>query len=386
MAEALVIQPDVRLIESLIASGGADLKKCFQCATCTSVCELSGDSIAFPRQQMIKAQWGLKESLLSDPGIWLCHNCGDCTAQCPRGAKPGEVMGAIRAEAVKQYAVPRFAGRVVSRPVYLALLYVIPLLILGSIALEELRNGLVRPYVYAELFPQHVVDAIFGTVAVFVCLCFAWGAARLIKDIRRGGHGGSVFTGFTRSFGEIVTHTRFSKCSAERNRYWGHLFTLAGFIALTIVTTAEAIGINLRTMRTPLQLMDPWKLLANVGAVVIFAGLAIVLWERVHDRTMRNATTYFDWFFLLTLMSAVVTGILSEVLRLAQIASLMYPIYLLHLVSVFSLFLYAPYSKFAHVVYRTVAMAAAWEKGRQQAMAAVSDRRDVGAQRAPLQR
>lgn len=385
MPQAVVIRPDVRFIENLIASGGTDLKKCFQCATCTSVCSLSGDTLAFPRQQMIKAQWGLKESLLGDPGIWLCHNCGDCTAKCPRGAKPGEVMGAIRAESIKHYAVPRFAGLAASKPAFLAMLLAIPFGVLSSVALEELRHGLVRPYVYAELFPQHIVDAIFGSIALFVCLCFAWGAARLIKDIRSGGLDGSILTGLRGSIAEIVTHTRFSKCSAERNRYWGHLFTLAGFVALTIVTTAEAAGINLGTVRTPLPLLDPWKLLANAGAVVIFTGLAIVLWDRIHDRKMRTATTYFDWFFLLTLMGAVVTGILSEVLRLAQIASLMYPFYLLHLVLVFSLFLYAPYSKFAHVVYRTVAMAAVWENGRQQPLAAVSDRRDVGARRAPLQ-
>jgi quinone-modifying oxidoreductase, subunit QmoC len=365
MAEAVVVQPDVRFIEGLIASGGADIKKCFQCATCTSVCALSDDTFGFPRRQMIKAQWGLKESLLSDPGIWLCHDCGDCTVQCPRGAKPGEVMGAIRAEAVKHYAVPRFAGRVVSRPAFLALLLALPFLVLGSVALEELSHGLVRPYVYAELFPQHVVDAIFGVLAFLVCLSFAWGASRLISDLRRGGLGGSVFKGFLHSLAEICTHWRFSKCSAERNRYFSHFFTLAGFVSLAIVTTAEAVGINLHTMQTPLQLTDSWKLLANAGAVVIFAGLTIVLWGRIHDRTMRIATTYFDWFFLLTLMGAVVTGILSEILRLAQTASLMYPIYLLHLVLVFTLFLYAPYSKFAHAVYRTVAMAAAWEKGRQ---------------------
>ena len=53
------------------------------------------------------------------------------------------------------------------------------------------------------------------------------------------------------------------------------------------------------------------------------------------------------------------TGIVSEIMRLAQFGLLMYLIYYVHLVLIFALFLYAPYSKFAHLAYRTVALAAA---------------------------
>jgi quinone-modifying oxidoreductase subunit QmoC len=57
------------------------------------------------------------------------------------------------------------------------------------------------------------------------------------------------------------------------------------------------------------------------------------------------------------LAAVVATGIGSELLRLAQAAVVMYVVYFIHLVLIFALFLYAPYSKFAHLAYRTVAMA-----------------------------
>ena len=96
-----------------------------------------------------------------------------------------------------------------------------------------------------------------------------------------------------------------------------------------------------------------------LSAVVILCGGLLLLLERVRDPIKRAASNYFDWFFLLTLVGVALTGILSELMRLAQLAAWMYPIYFVHLVLIFALFLYAPYSKFAHLAYRTVAVAGA---------------------------
>ena len=78
MAEAVLVRPDRKFVEEIIAAGGGDLKHCMQCANCATVCELS-DGRPFPRKEMVWAQWGLKDRLVSDPDVWMCHQCNDCS-------------------------------------------------------------------------------------------------------------------------------------------------------------------------------------------------------------------------------------------------------------------------------------------------------------------
>ena len=55
MPGTIQIEPDVDLIHNVMEAGGTSLKKCYQCATCSVSCELSGDGALFPRRQMIAA-------------------------------------------------------------------------------------------------------------------------------------------------------------------------------------------------------------------------------------------------------------------------------------------------------------------------------------------
>ena len=372
MSETLLIEPDSAFIKQVLACGGSELKKCFQCATCSSVCELSSNDANFPRRLMIEAQWGLKDKVLADPAIWLCHNCGDCTVNCPRGARPSNVMGALRSEAIKQYAFPSFAGKMVSSPKYLALLLVIPILVFGAIALSNLSNGLVQPYVFAELFPLKVLEPLFYAVSILAVLGFVGGAARFVKSLRASGVETKILPGLVPALRETFLHKRFSKCSANQSRKWGHLFVFSGFVLLGIMGTSVGIGTMLGLMETPLPFLSGWKLFANASAGVILIGTVLLIGDRMISQEKWNETTYFDGFFLVTLSGVVATGLLSELLRLAQSATLMYPVYFIHLVLIFSLFLYAPYSKFAHLVYRTIAMAAVRKQSEGQVVAARS--------------
>lgn len=368
MVEPVLIEPDVTFVKSVLGAGGGDLKKCFQCATCSVTCALSPEDAPFPRKQMIQAQWGLKEKVLSDPAIWLCHNCGDCTTRCPRGARPGDVFGALRNHAIQDLAWPRALGKLVASPSALPLLILLPVILFGAIALWAPKEP-AGDLEFANLFPLPVLEALFFAVAGLVTVAFGIGLARFAGRLRASGARGGIVAGFIPSLVEILSHKRFKDCGAEKGRFWGHLLMLWGFAGLAFMGTVVGIGTMTGLMHTPLPFWDAakplesgLKIFANGCALVILAGGLILLVDRLADPVKRRASTYFDWFFLLVLEAVIFTGILSQGLRLAGTAGAMFAVYFVHLCMILMLFLYAPYSKFAHLLYRTVAYAATRKK------------------------
>ena len=59
MSDPYLVEPDVNFIKKISKLGGQDVKKCFQCATCSVVCDHSPDGLPYPRKHMVLTQWGM---------------------------------------------------------------------------------------------------------------------------------------------------------------------------------------------------------------------------------------------------------------------------------------------------------------------------------------
>ncbi len=382
------ILPDREFRNRLMASGGEDLKKCFQCAMCSVVCELSGAQKPFPRKEMIWAQWGLKDRLLADPDVWLCYQCNDCSLRCPRGARPGDVMAAIRREAIVHYSVPRWLGNWVNRPGSLPLLLLIPCILLGLMvwiraplekyfAASSTPNHIVISY-WSQL-PQWLLIGFFAPFALLDAVAMAWGVMRFWRDLKacdraagRTGRTQSLMASVRSALRRIILHEDFDLCTAERSRMNSHRLVLFGFLGLLVVDlwvlTARFNPLLGNGFAYPFNFWSPWKILANLAGVALLIGCALMIRDRmVRDRmpgTGRKGT-WFDWTFLGLAAAAVLTGFGCEVLHYARVDPLRYAMYVIHLATVFALLVLLPYSKFAHMIYRATAMVYAEHTGRQ---------------------
>jgi len=376
-----VISPDLQFVNEILKSGGESLKKCYQCATCSVVCNLTQNDKPFPRKEMVHAQWGLKDKLFGNPDIWLCHQCSDCTAYCPRGAKPGEVLNAVRKMSIENYAAPKFLGKAVASPGSLVPLLAIPAVIfgiilagLGHLNLAHVPRNELGQISYHEFLPSLYIDSVFVPIALFAVICLAIGVSRYWKDmVRTAGPvtpKGSLSNAITATISEIISHKRFEKCNVTKDRKLAHLLVFFSFIGLAI-TTAWAVlylyGPGIMKLLgaepfkwmlgpSPYPLTDPVKWLANVSALALLVGITLVIRNRQKNVEKAGKGGYYDWLFIYIIYAIMATGILSEVVRLSNIAVLAYLIYFTHLIVVFFLFAYAPFSKMAHMVYRATAM------------------------------
>jgi len=379
MTDKYLIEPDVGFIKEVIGLGGDTLKKCFQCATCSVACPISPDTKPFPRKEMIAASWGLKDRLVGNLDIWLCHHCGDCTTMCPRGAKPGEVLGAIRSYAIADYAVPKSVGKAVNDPKKLPILMGIPVVIfivLGLVTgLLDFSPPLGEHGIAHHLFfSTWLVDMIFVPLAIWVVVIFALGLKRFIRDIHENavlegktGKKEFEFMGFIKAIPgilpTILKHSKFSECSENKDRATAHLMVFWSFVGLFIVTNIFFVVLYVFQQHGPYSQLNPVKWLANVAGVALIIGSALMIKNRLAKKD--QTSTYKDWYLLGLVFGLGVTGVLTEATRLAGMANVTYLMYFIHLVFVFNLFAFLPFSKLAHLVYRTVAMAYNQYSGRQ---------------------
>jgi len=368
-----LVEPDLKFIDEIVGRGGDSLKKCFQCATCSVVCPISPDNKPFPRKEMIAASWGLKDKLVGNMDIWLCHQCGDCSSSCPRDAKPGDVLGAVRAYAISEYAKPKVIADAVSDPKKLPILFGIPVAVFIVVGIILKMFGInwlnFSPggdtIVHSHFFSTWLVDLIFVPLAICVATVFVLGLKRFITDI----HNNAVMEGKTdkkeieivefvkalfRVLPTILKHNKFSECSENQYRATPHIMVLYGFVALFIVTNVFFVALYGLNIHGPYSQLNPVKWLGNVAGLALVIGSGLMIRRRLIDTT--QVSTYKDWYLLGLVMGLGLTGLCTEMARLAGAACISYAVYFIHLIFVFNLFAFLPFSKLAHFVYRTVAM------------------------------
>ncbi|MFH1726516.1 MAG: quinone-interacting membrane-bound oxidoreductase complex subunit QmoC [Elusimicrobiota bacterium] len=371
MGSGRTIDADVGFIRFLKRSGGADVKKCFQCATCSAVCNLSPAEKPFPRKEMLLAGWGQAEKLAKDPDIWLCHQCNDCSTYCPRGAKPGDVLAAIRSYVFQHFAFPSFMGKALASPKALPWLILAPMIIIGLLLLGRKPDFTQGQVIYDHFISVHWLEPLFigGNILVFFCAFMGlWRFWNGLESPSAKAEVGFV-KGAIEAVKDILTHANFFECDENKSRAYAHLLVFFGFCGAAMTAGMGAMALKVLGIESPYTFDHPMvfvRLIKWIGNLSAIAGIAGTIWllvRRFTDPENVGANGYQDWLFLIVIFLAFITGFLTQVVRMTG-ADIAFLVYYIHLVVVFFLLWYAPYSKFAHMFYRSLAFVHARSAGR----------------------
>jgi quinone-modifying oxidoreductase subunit QmoC len=271
-------------------------------------------------------------------------------------------MAAVRKSAISHFAFPSFLAKMVANPNYLPILIGFPVILL--LAVLYFTGHLHIPpgeIVFSHFMPHKYIDAIFIPLSLFAGIAFCIGLTRFWKSMNINfPNGANPKKGLIQSFVlcvlEILTHSKFNKCETNKPRSLAHLGIFYGFIGLGITTALAVFYLYVLGQESPYPLTSPLKIIGNISGILLFLGCTLAIINRIKNKDKTSIGTYFDWSLLIVIYVVVISGLLSQFTRLAGIAYLAYPIYFIHLTSVFFLFMTAPYSKLAHILYRTLAM------------------------------
>jgi len=367
---------DPELMKNLTRFGVADATACFNCGNCTAVCNLSSGTTPFPRKMIRYLQLGLKDKLMQCPEPWLCYYCGDCSRTCPRDANPGEVMMGFRRYFTAEYEPTGISRLFYKNNVFAVLLTLALAMILAAFLLVQ-KAGSTDTAVTRWLFglvDYHFIETIGIAVFIIVALSFIGGLIRTITLFYRSGSGmtpeasaesknkNRFIPAAVEVVKELVTLKRYQNCSEEDGTAWFlkpwfvHWSIMWGFIGLALATLLDIPMLGLKDPNAATWL--PSRILGMGAGLLLMYGATMAFIRRLTKSEPNTEHSRFsDWLFIVFLWGLGVTGFwLTASVYFLSDSLISQIVLLVHTVMAMELLLLFAFSKFAHVLYRPLAL------------------------------
>ena len=372
---------DAGLLTDIKRFGAADVSACFSCGTCTATCPLVTDDATFPRRLIRYAQVGLKDQLLSSKELWTCYACGECSETCPTQAEPSEFMAAARRYAIAGYDRTGLARTMYTRPL-VGTFIAVALAAFFALFMYAAHGGQgVGSLDIFGFIPEGLIHNMGIGIMVVVFLAGLAGIVTMARRLSRAGGVSVRSVVGNRRAKRRSAHALWSSLAVEslgqrryradcdadaaarpwfRRRWFLHAATMWGFLGLLAATILD-YGLALVGMKAtgePVPVWYPVRLLGTVAGLLLVYGATMLIVQRYRgdERSVRHSTAA-DWTFLALVWITGVTGFAIEVaLYLPGAPVWGYWVFLFHVAVAMELVLLAPFMKFAHAVYRPVAL------------------------------
>ena len=348
--------------------GAKDFSACFNCGNCTAVCGLTDKSVNYPRMFLRYGMLGLKEEILQSKEIWLCYACGECSETCPRQAGPGDYMAALRRYAIASYEPTGLTKLIFkSKPVFI--LFTISLSVLLGFFLFTLKPDHEVSRWLFTIIPYAVIHNMGLIIFSITGISVVWGLItmflKLSKNIvKTDNPKRNTWKSLKEVMNELATMNRYQICDKEEDSFWKnksaavqpwfvHWSIMWGFIGLLFATVLDFM---LKDPAT--DIWWPSRILGTIAGLLLVYGTSLAINYRLKKVTKTYSETRLaDWVFLLFLWIAGITGFWLEV-SVALNANYLFNhiVLLIHTIISMELVLLFAFSKFAHAVYRPLAL------------------------------
>jgi nitrate reductase gamma subunit/ferredoxin len=349
------------LPNTIIKLGAEKFSRCFNCGNCTAICPLTQDKASYPRKLIRYAVMGLEDKVTSSADPWLCYYCGECSDYCPRDADPGSFMMALRRLLIQKYSI-------VSRAFFSKIAAVITWIVLTLIAalgiyffrghspnLEtvDLSSFMSIEFIHDAGLAVGVVVGLFALVnLISMYRCIAKGASNSYSKVESRNPALWVKNFFKTIIYEVAAQLKYSKC-LKKSRYVAHLALLWGFLGL-FVATLIVFGIDFYSLQ--ISRVVPFYIGVISGVVMLYGSIYFIIARSKKKEVYAMYSHHTDWIFLILLFLAGVTGFVLAIFVNLNMPMASYITYAVHLIIIFDLLLSAPFTKFAHAIYRPLAI------------------------------
>lgn len=152
----------------------------------------------------------------------------------------------------------------------------------------------------------------------------------------------------------MAIQPKFKDC--DHKKYWfAHLNLVFGYVLMFFL-----VVVCLRWFQsdTFYSFWHPMRLLGYISTVALVYGVGYMTYGRIkkslHVWKYSHST---DWMLIILLVLTIITGILSHIFKYAHLPMATYVTYTIHLAIVVPmLVLEVPFSKWAHLAYRPLAL------------------------------
>jgi len=364
----MTIQINQQFANELKKYGAGDFDACFNCGTCSAICSLTNQKESFPRKFIRQGMLGQKDEILNSKELWLCYACGECTENCPRQAAPGNYMAAMRRYAIAGYEPTGLTKLLFKNNFFSIFITLLLAVILGLFLLTIQPSYVVSRWIF-RLLPYEIIHITGLVIFIITGLSILWGVITMwyklmINKDKNTKKENSFFNALSKVAGELAAMKRYRDCDTEEYSFWQsykfytkpwfvHWTIMWGFIGLLMATVLDFM---LKDPAT--DIWWPARILGSFSGILLVYGTSISIYYRRNQITKTYTETRLaDWMFLIFLWLAGITGFWLEIAVTFHTDFLFnHYVLIFHTILSMELVLLFAFSKFAHAIYRPIAL------------------------------